>query len=84
MLSPAPARSALDESHRLMLTLHQVKTQLPKHTKKEEREREREKKKKEKKRLTVVHKTQSIAKVSNISIYVQLHATEKCTSRTVP
>ena len=45
--------------------------------------KEKRAKKKEKKRLTVVHKTQSIAKISNISIYIHLHATEKCTSRRV-
>ena len=44
----------------------------------------KKKKKVEKKWLTVVHKTHSIAKISNISIYVHLHATEKCTSRRVP
>ena len=40
-------------------------------------------KKQTKKRLTVLHKTQSIANISNISIYVHLHATEKFTSKRV-
>ena len=41
------------------------------------------KKKKKKKRLLVLHKMQSIANTSNISIYIHLHATEQCTSRRV-
>ena len=56
-----------------MLTLHQVKTQLPKPTKKHIYIY----------RLTVLHKMQSIANTSNISIYIHLHATAKFTSMRV-
>ena len=47
-------------NHIFMLTLHQVKTQIPKHTgkrKKKKRKKKREKKKREKNRLTVLHRT---------------------------
>ena len=63
-------------NHTYSHLLYQVKTQLPKHTKKLFFYRK-------KKRLTVLHKTQSISNISNISIYVHLHATEKCSSRRV-
>ena len=75
-----------------MLTLHQVKTQLPKPTKKHIYIYNQNTLQNIVcfgviyiyiYRLTVLHKMQSIANTSNISIYIHLHATAKFTSMRV-